>query len=86
MCFSIIVEYIHNADQVAALARHGVSFRVEKGNKNNADIEQRFEGFADHQKLVDIIKSMRFVDKAHSAAIQLADFLAFYSRRHAEKV
>jgi hypothetical protein len=85
MCFNFIVEYIHNAEQVAAFAHHGVSFRVERGNKNNPDIEQRFEYFADHQELVDIIRSMKFVDKAHSAAIQLADFLAFYSRRHAEK-
>jgi len=85
MCFNIIVEYIRNAEQVATLAHHGVSFRVEKGNKNNVDVGQRFEYFAGHEQLVDIIKTMKFVDKEHSAAIQLADFLAFYSRRHAEK-
>lgn len=85
MCFNIIVEYIHNAEAVAALAHHGVSFRVENGNKNNPDVGQRFEYFAGHEKLVDVIKTMKFVDKAHSAAIQLADFLAFFSRRHAEK-
>jgi hypothetical protein len=85
MCFNIIVEYIHSADQLANLAHHGVSFRVEQGNKNNPDVRQRFHYFADHEQLVDVIKSMKFVDKAHSAAIQLADFLAFYSRRHAEK-
>lgn len=85
MCFNIIVEYIHNAPEVAALAHHGVSFRVEKGNKNNPDVRQRFEYFADHAQLVEVIKTMKFVDKAHSAAIQLADFLAFYSRRHSEK-
>jgi hypothetical protein len=85
MCFSIIVEYIHNAPELAKLAHHGISFRVERGNKNNPDIEQRFKYFADHEQLVDVIKTMKFVDKAHSAAIQLADFLAFYSRRHTEK-
>jgi hypothetical protein len=85
MCFNIIVEYIHNAKEVAALAHHGVSFRVEKGNKNNPDVGQRFEYFADHEQLVDVVRSMKFVDKEHSGAIQLADFLAFYSRRHAEK-
>jgi hypothetical protein len=85
MCFNIIVEYIRNAEQVAAHSHHGVSFHVEKGNKNNPDVGQRFAYFADHEKLVDIIKTMKFVEKAHSAAIQLADSLAFYSRRHAEK-
>jgi hypothetical protein len=85
MCFNIIVEQIHNAKELAALAHHGISFRVEKGNKNNPDVEQRFEYFADHEKLVDIIRTMKFVDKEHSAAIQLADLLAYYSRRHTEK-
>jgi Protein of unknown function (DUF3800) len=85
MCFNIIVEHIRNAKNVAALAHHGVSFRVEKGNKNDPDVGQRFEYFAEHEKLVDVIRTMEFVDKGHSAAIQLADFLAFYSRRHAEK-
>jgi len=31
---------IHNAPELAALVRHGVSFRVEKGNKNNPDIKR----------------------------------------------
>ena len=86
MLLTLIVEYIHNAPQVATLAHHGVSFRVEQGNKNNGpDVGQRFEYFAGHEQLADVIKTMKFVDKAHSAAIQLADFLAFYSRRHSEK-
>ena len=85
MCFNIIVESIHNAPEIASFANQGVSFRVERGNKNDADVEQRFEYFAAHPELIGILDTMKFVDKEHSKAIQLADFLAYYSRRHAEK-
>jgi hypothetical protein len=56
-----------------------------EGRLQSSRVGQRFEYFASHEKLVDIIKTIKFVEKTHSAAIQLADFLAFYSRRHAEK-
>ena len=85
MCFNIVAEYIHQDRDVAAAAHGGISFRVERGNKNNPDVNQRFEYFAIHEQLVDVLRTMRFVDKDHSTAIQLADFLAYYSRRHSEK-
>jgi hypothetical protein len=43
-----------------------------------------FVYFGDHEKLVDIFKTMKFVEKTHSAAIQLADFLAFFHAARGE--
>jgi uncharacterized protein DUF3800 len=84
-CFGIVCEYILKHDQLAEQAAKGLSFRVEAGNKNNNDVKQRFEALRGHRQLEDALKTMVFVGKDHSVAIQLADFLAFYSRRHCDK-
>jgi hypothetical protein len=84
-CFGIMCEFILKRDHVAGLAAKGLSFRVEQGNKNNNDVKQRFEALRGHAKLEDALKTMVFVGKDHRVAIQLADFLAFYSRRHCDK-
>ena len=61
------------------------AFVVERGNKNNADIETIFNRHK-RQSTLPNAKSLIFQNKSDSRAIQLADFWAYYSRRIAIKV
>jgi hypothetical protein len=65
-----------------AVARLGatLSFVVEAGNKNDADILRIFKETRWSRKHVGVYKVLRsvsFADKVSSVALQMADFLAF---------
>ena len=69
------------------IRQEGLSFVVETGHKNNPQIEQNFHFHTQKGMFLhEIGKTITFAQKDSSHAIQLADFLAFHSRRWGHKV
>lgn len=67
-----------------AIAAHGISFIIEKGHKNDREVELIFNSL---QKIRgENLKSISFSTKDGSKAIHLADLFAFYARRQAAKM
>jgi hypothetical protein len=58
-----------------------VALILERGHDNNAEAEQEFYAVRKLHKIEHLLHSIRFVPKESCRAIQLADLLAFYSRR-----
>jgi hypothetical protein len=69
------------------LGRNGVdiSFVIEGGNKNDNNILNVFNAVRRKYKLENKLKSISFMNKDSSKALQLADFFAFFSRRVVRK-
>ncbi len=62
-----------------------ISFVIEEGNTNNAEIFQRYQRLKlDHGTRFPFFSGMAFADKNSTAAIQMADLFAFLARRHSE--
>src|SRR5262249_54903598 len=59
----------------------GIKFLLEDGHDNNAQAEKEFYWIREHYKLENVLHSIGFVYKKSCRAIQLADLIAFYSRR-----
>jgi L-ribulose-5-phosphate 3-epimerase UlaE len=57
-------------------------FLVETGNNNNSEIGNFFHKMTKQPAFEGSLRSISFVTKDSCRAIQLADFFAFYSRRH----
>ena len=68
-----------------ALDDGGLSFVIESGHKNNQEIENLFHFINKNPVFRGRLKNLTFSGKEESKAIQLADLLAFYSRRWASK-
>ena len=83
---SIIHTLTRGSSLSAQIQKEGLSFVVESGHKNNAEIEQFFHKVKNQEIYKGILRSFAFSGKAESRAIQLADFYAFFSRRHAAKL
>ena len=68
------------------IREQGIQFFIEDGNNNNPDVEAVYERWKKEESfgLKDILRGISFVPKDSSHAIQFADFIAFYSRRHDE--
>jgi hypothetical protein len=83
-CFNILVDRLLRRPLSGPhIKADGISFVIESGNKNNADMVRIFNEVKKIHKLDKELRSIRIADKNHCIAIQLADFLAYYSRRHA---
>lgn len=83
-CFNILVDRMIKSPLTGPHIRaDGISFVVESGNKNNQDLARVFERVRKIHGLEKELRSISFAGKESCVAIQLADFLAFYSRRHA---
>jgi hypothetical protein len=63
-----------------------MAFLVESGNPNNSDVEPIFHRYVQTKEfgLEKALRSITFVPKDSCVAIQLADFIAYYTRRHTE--
>ncbi len=82
-CFNVIIDWILRDISVGRLAHtEGVSFVLESGHENNGEAERAFYDVRKLHSLEGVLRSMCFVPKEHCRAIQMADLLAFYSRRH----
>jgi hypothetical protein len=83
VCFSAIMcRAVFEPQLGASVRKDGISFLVESGNKNNDELRQFFDQYARHEKFSPFLKSLTFIPKTSCRAIQVADFFAFYSRRH----
>lgn len=83
VCFSAILMQVVTEPQLGKHLREtGVSFLVESGNKNNAEIEQLFHSLTKMPQFKGCLRSISFINKDACRAIQVADFFAFYSRRY----
>jgi hypothetical protein len=86
-CFQAIMNHLLR-DKVfnEILGRDGVTidFVIESGNKNDDNIKQLFFNIREKYSLEKKLNAIAFSPKESSRAIQLADFLAYYSRRHVE--
>ena len=65
-----------------AIRSEGVSFIIESGHRNNREAEISFQEIKRHYNLQRVLGTTSFADKDDSRAIQVADLLAYYSRRH----
>jgi hypothetical protein len=81
-CFQVIVDWLLRDIRIGKRVHsEGVKFLLEAGHDNNAQAEKEFNWVRDHFKLESVLHSIDFVDKKSCRAIQLADLIAFYSRR-----
>jgi len=82
-CFNVILDWILRDIRVGKKANtEGLSFVLEAGHDNNAEAEQCFYNVREQHNLDGVLHSIGFVSKQDCRAIQMADLLAFYSRRH----
>lgn len=82
---SIAAALVTNYSVSGDIREQGLSFIVEAGHNNNAEIEKYFNKFKHHEFFRGVLRSITFSGKEESRAIQLADLYAYYSRRHAAK-
>jgi hypothetical protein len=80
---SILMKTISDDQFGATVKEHGVVFTIETGNRNNAELDRFFNKMADMPAFEGCLRSINFIPKRHCRAIQMADFLAFFSRRQA---
>jgi hypothetical protein len=82
-CFNILVDRLLRRPLFGPHVKSdGISFVIKSGNKNNADMVRIFNEVKKIHNLDKELRSISFVDKNDCIAIQLADFLAYYSCRH----
>jgi hypothetical protein len=81
-CFQVIADWVLRDIRIGRAANtEGVAFILEHGHENNPQAEQEFYNVRRMYKLENVLHSISFVPKDKCRAIQLADLLAFYSRR-----
>ncbi|MHC2437672.1 hypothetical protein ACVMB0_005047 [Bradyrhizobium sp. USDA 4451] len=81
-CFQVIVDWLLRDIRIGKRVHsEGVKFLLEEGHDNNAQAEREFRWVREHYKLESVLDSIGFVKKDACRAIQLADLIAFYSRR-----
>lgn len=81
-CFNIIIDLIMTDIRIGgAVNSAGVALVLERGHENNNEAEEQFYQIREQHKLHNVLRSISFVPKDACRAIQLADLLAFYSRR-----
>lgn len=86
-CFTAILNHLlRDAVFKEILGRAGVdiTFVVECGNANDEDLRRIFSEVRAKYGLERKLNSIALQPKDSSRALQLADFFAFYSRRHVE--
>lgn len=86
-CFNMLIDWILTDVRIGKAANaDGVTFIIEAGHENNPEAEQQFNWIREEYKLENVLRSISFVSKTDSRAIQVADMCAFYSRRHGARL
>jgi hypothetical protein len=81
-CFQVVVDWLLRDIRVGRFVHsEGLAFILEEGHQNNGQAEQEFQIVRKRYNLENVLRSISFVQKDGCRAIQLADLLAFYSRR-----
>jgi hypothetical protein len=84
-CFQVINDWILRDIRIGRTANaDGVAYAIETGNEHNVEAEEQFHAVRKLHGLEGILRSICFVGKESCRAIQMADLVAFYSRRHGE--
>lgn len=84
-CFQVINDWILRDIRVGRAANtEGLAYVIEAGNEHNAEAEEQFYAVRELHSLEGVLTSIRFFAKESCRAIQMADLIAFYSRRHGE--
>jgi Protein of unknown function (DUF3800) len=86
-CFRQILNQIMPSAVMKTAAMQGgtLSFVVEAGNKNDADVVRVFneeKWSPRHIGIEKYLKKVSFADKTSCIALQMADFLAYHARRY----
>lgn len=83
-CFNVILDWLLRDIFIGkAVHTEGVALVLEAGHENNGEAEERFYAIREQFDLGNVLSSISFVPKKNCRAIQLADLIAFYSRRDA---
>jgi hypothetical protein len=87
-CFGQVLDAIMWSAQMKTAASKGatLTFVVERGNKNDADVTRMFNKAKwdpRNRGAEKVLKSVELANKTSTIALQMADFLAFTGRRHA---
>ena len=86
-CMNVILDWLLLDYRIGGAAMsEGVALVLETGHENNPEAEQHFDAVRKEHGLEGILRSISFVPKESCRAIQLADLLAFYSRREGAAV
>jgi hypothetical protein len=81
-CFNVIIDWIMTDIRLGRAAHaDGVALFLEAGHENNSEAEKEFYIIRTQHKIEHALRSISFVTKGDCRAIQIADLLAFYSRR-----
>ena len=81
-CMNVIIDWILRDIRTGRIAwDEGVALIVEAGHENNPEAEENFHKVIKLHNLASVLRSITFVPKENSRAIQVADLIAFYSRR-----
>jgi hypothetical protein len=81
-CFNNIIEWVLRDVRVGKIANtEGAAFILESGHEHNPDAQRCFNAVRKEHGLENVLRSISFVGKENCRAIQVADFLAFYTRR-----
>jgi len=82
-CFNVIVQRLFTHAIVGQKANEdGVAFVLESGHESNGELERSFDGIQRKHGHEISLHSLTFVGKKKCRAIQVADLIAFYGRRH----
>jgi hypothetical protein len=81
-CFQVVCDWLLRDIRIGKrVHEEGIKFLLEAGHDNNAQAEREFHWVRKHYGLEDVLRSIGVVEKTSCRAIQLADLIAFYSRR-----
>jgi len=85
-CFGAIVDWLLRDIRVGgAVWKEGLRFIIEAGHQNNAEAIISFDRVREKHELDQALRGVSFAPKTDSRAIQMADLLAFYTRRDARE-
>ena len=86
-CSNVILDWLLTDMRVGKKANEeGVAFALEQGHQNTPEAEWNIGAVIEMFDLAEKIKAVSFVEKTSCRAIQAADLLAFYLRRHANQL
>jgi uncharacterized protein DUF3800 len=81
-CFNVIIDWLLRDIRTGrAVWSEGLALILECGHENNPEAEEQFYKIRKQHKIESVLRSISFVPKEDCRAIQVADLIAFYSRR-----
>lgn len=84
-CFNVLIDMLLTDIKIGKLAHdEGIAIFIEAGHENNPEAEAQFHDIRERHALQNVLRSISFIEKNNCRAIQVADLLSFYSRRHGE--